>query len=218
MQVVEREHDRAVAREQVEQVAHRAVRAVAVVGEHAAGRVRPAHGRQDLGEVVGGGQLELLRGDVRVQRVGPHAERLAALELGGRAREHEVAASLAAIAQLVQQARLADAGLALDRDRAGRAGVQRVERGVELLELRLAPHDRTGLSGHLAREITSVQGVGGFRVRPRCSRVAGRRGCRACRANQPKGPTCIRHATSQPALDAGALSTARPPSSAGSPS
>jgi hypothetical protein len=49
-----------------------------------------------------------------------------------------VAARLGAVAQLAQQARLADPRLALDRDARRRARVQRLEGRVEPLEFGLA--------------------------------------------------------------------------------
>ena len=54
-------------------------------------------------------QVELLRGDVCIQRVDPDAERQLSLELRRRAGEHEEAVRLGAAAQRAEQVCLADA-------------------------------------------------------------------------------------------------------------
>ena len=149
------------------------MRSVALVGDRSAGAVaaRP-HGRDDLGELVhelGAPRLvevELLRGDVRIERVDPDAERQVALELRRRAGEHEEAALLGAAAQLGEQVRLADARLALDRDAGRRPGRQRVERRVELLELGLAP-DRCGAEFDWHRDGHPTRFGARFRESPR---------------------------------------------------
>ena len=95
--------------------------AVALVGDRTDGRSGWASERREdlreLGDRLGvpcGLQAQLLRGDVCVESVDPDAERQIALELRRRTRQHEPATFLGAIAQLGEQARLADAGLALD--------------------------------------------------------------------------------------------------------
>ena len=75
---------------------------------------RREYAREVAPEILG--RVEIMRLDVGVERVDPHAERQVALELGGRAREHQVAALLGLPPQLGQQPGLADARLAFDRD------------------------------------------------------------------------------------------------------
>ncbi len=163
VQVVEHEHERPVRGEQLEQRADRAVHAVALVGEAVARRpLRRRRARQDAAELAR--QLgaprrvgaQLLRGDVGVERVDPDAERQVALELGRRAAEHEVPALLGAFAQLAEQARLADPGLALDRDAGPFSPRQRVQGHLDLVELAMAPHQRAGAAvrGHEGHEHT----------------------------------------------------------------
>ncbi len=157
VQVVEHQHERLRAREQAEQPLRGAVDAVALVGDRLPHRrARAALRRQQRGQLVEQlgvprlGEPEVVRRDVGVQRVGPDAERQVALELGRRAREHQAAALLGAPAQLAEQARLPDPRLALDGDAAGAPVAERLQRRVDLRELRLAP-DRpsgAGLEGH----------------------------------------------------------------------
>ena len=89
---------------------------------------------------------EVLRDHIRVEGVDPDAERHLALELGGSAREHDVAALLGARAELCEQARLADARLAFQSDVGRPAIAESVERRVELLELGLASNESWCLS------------------------------------------------------------------------
>src|SRR6185369_7320063 len=95
----------------------------------------------DLRELVDGVRIpfvfevELLRRDVRIERVDPDAEGQIALELGRRSSQHDAAALLGEAAQLGEQARLADARLALDGDAHRSVSRQRIERSLELLEL-----------------------------------------------------------------------------------
>src|SRR6266511_3048941 len=129
---------RTIGREQLEQLAHCTVGAVALVCDGCPGSVgRAAQRGEDVGELVGPTvvQAELLRGDVRVERVDPEAERQVALELGRRPRQDEVTAILGTTAQVREQTRLADAGLALHGGADRLPARQRVERVVELPEL-----------------------------------------------------------------------------------
>ena len=157
MQVVERQDERALVGQVLEQAPHRPVHAEPLVGERAGRRrARAAQRRQDGGQLVDQArlaalaQLVLLGGDVGVQRVDPDAEGQLALELGGGAGQHQEAALLGAPAQLAQQLRLADPRLALDGQEAGRALAERVQRGVEASQLGLAPDGRpgAGVRGH----------------------------------------------------------------------
>ena len=86
----------------------------------------------------------LLGGHVGIERIRPDAERHVALELGGRAGQHQVAAPLPALAQLGEQPRLADSGLALGAEVRRAAVRQRVECPLELIELCLAPNGFSG--------------------------------------------------------------------------
>ena len=146
MQIVEQHHQRPIDREQLQQHPDRTVSAVALVGDRTDGRSGcTLEGREDLRElgdrlgVPCDLQAQFLRGDMCVEGVDPDAERQIALEFRRRTREDEPAAFLGAIAQLGQQTRLADAGLALDRH-ADRALVGNgVQCPLEQLELRLAP-------------------------------------------------------------------------------
>ncbi len=145
MEVVQHQHERARLREPLEQGAHRAVRPVALVrqrgprlpagaaeaGQHAGELVQ----QRGVPPVARGG---LLGGHIRVEGVRPDPERNVALELGGRPGQHHVPARVRALAQLGEQASLADSGLALGADEGGRALGQRVERPFELIELCLA--------------------------------------------------------------------------------
>ena len=127
MQVVEDQQQRS---QLAEQPADRAVHAMALV----AARGVAAHRRQHAGEVA---ILELLRGDVGVQRVDPDAVGPVALELGARAGEDHVAARLSPRAELGEHARLADPRLPLDRHAPAGAQIR-----VEPRELRAAADDR----------------------------------------------------------------------------
>jgi hypothetical protein len=95
VQVVELDHERPLLGEQLEEPPHRAVRAVALVRDRSAA-VGATQRRQDAAQLarqVGVPALPLRR-DVVVERVDEHAVRQLALELGGGAGEHQVAAPL----------------------------------------------------------------------------------------------------------------------------
>jgi hypothetical protein len=158
-----------------QQHADRAVGAVALVGDRVAnGRGGTSQRGEDLGELLHQlgiprrVQVELLGGDVGVQRVRPNAEWQVALELRRGSRQDQAASLLGTAAQLGKQARLADAGLALHRHAGQRPRRHRLERRFELPELRFAPDRPPGadLDGHGANERTPVQGRR-FRDRPR---------------------------------------------------
>jgi hypothetical protein len=123
---------------------------VALVGERRRGRPAVASQRRqdpdELAEQLGvaiGVQAEVLRGDVRVERIRPDAERQLALELRGGAGEDEVLALVGERPQLREQARLADARLAVDGQPPGTARLEVVERAGQLRELRVAPEKRS---------------------------------------------------------------------------
>ena len=143
VQIIEQQHQRSIGREQLEQLPHRSVSAVSLVSDRVgrSGPSRARHRRQHAGELSDRLavprllQAELLRGDVSVESVDPDAERQIALELGRRPGQHETAPRLGAIAQLTEQARLADSRLALQRHADQAALRQRVECRIEQLEL-----------------------------------------------------------------------------------
>jgi hypothetical protein len=74
-------------------------------------------------------------GDVCVKSIDPDAERQITLDLGRRPGQHQAAPHLGAIAQLTEQTRLADSGLALQRHADQAALRQGIERRIEQLEL-----------------------------------------------------------------------------------
>jgi hypothetical protein len=126
LEVVEQDDQRRAAGELLEQRAHRAVRAVALVLQR--GRRRRARGRdgrehaRELGHAVAEHALHPVGSepvDVVVERVDPDAERQVALELSAAAGEHDAALLLGAAGELLEQAGLADPGLAAQRDEAG---------------------------------------------------------------------------------------------------
>ena len=81
---------------------------------------------------------EILRYDVRIEGVHPDAERHLALELRRGARQHHVPAALGQRTELVEHARLADAGLPLERHIRGLAPAQGIENRLERSALILA--------------------------------------------------------------------------------
>ncbi len=141
LQVVEQHDDRRAAGELLQQRAHGAVCAIALVlqrgrrrgvagvdgGEHAGELGDPVaeHPLQPVGPEPGG---------VVVERVDPHAERQVALELRAAAGQHGAAALAPAPCQLLQHARLADAGLAAERHVPGIAP-EALERGRDRCQL-----------------------------------------------------------------------------------
>ena len=144
MQVVEHDDEWPVLREELEQLPRGAVRAVALVGDGSGRALARSPRRGDdlaeLGHEIRAPvlvQVELLRGDVCVHRIGPHAERHLALELRRRASKDETALLLRPVAHLCEQVGLADPRLALDGDACRRRRIEGRERIVELLQLRL---------------------------------------------------------------------------------
>ena len=85
---------------------------------------------------------QLVRADVGVERVDPDAVGEVALELGGGAREDEVALRLGPLAQLAQEPRLADPRVAGDGQARQAILLEGAERLPELLELGLPPDQR----------------------------------------------------------------------------
>ena len=169
VQVVEHEHERPVARRAARAArAPRGARGSARRRPLRSRRRRPSQRREDLAElgdelgVPAVLEVELLRGDVGVERVDPDAERQVALELGRRAGEHEVAALLGAAAQLGEQPRLADARLALDRDARLRASppARRAPRRAAPARARARRSARRWIRCAPAQQPTPVRGRG----------------------------------------------------------
>ena len=140
LHVVEPEHERAGARQPLEEVAQRPVHAVAV-GRSALAEQRK---RLRIGEAEPREPPVVEPAQVRIDRLGPHRIRQVLLELRGRRAEHE--AVVRRRAQLGEQPRLSDARLARDRHDAAGAGPQAGERAVERLDLARAA-DQTGHRG-----------------------------------------------------------------------
>ena len=141
VEVVEHDDQWAIPREELEQLSHGPVGAVPLVGNGAALALGgPVQGRKDVAELPRVlraprfPELELLRGDVGVQRVGPDPVRQVPLELRRRATENERPALLPPAFQLGEEMCLADPGLAVERDAGRFPYIQGVERRVELLQ------------------------------------------------------------------------------------
>ena len=83
-----------------------------------------------------------MRADVGVEGIDPDAVGEVALELRGRAREDEVPLRLGPLAQLAQEAGLADPGVAGDGEAGEAILVEGAERLPELIELGLPPDQR----------------------------------------------------------------------------
>ena len=148
VQVVQHEHQGTVGGQQREQRADRPMAAVALVGHglpaRAAGGTQRGEDLAELEDDVQRLQVEPVRRDVRIERVRPDAEGKIALELRRHAGEHQAPTLLRAAAELGEQARLADPGLALDRHARRRPAGQRAQHRVELSELGVASDDRPG--------------------------------------------------------------------------
>ena len=119
VQIVQHEHERPVVRQQLEQLANGAITPVALVGTRDAlhgvlSRQRGEHGCEVVAHIVGEPReaLRLEPSQVVVECVDEDPERQVALELGGGAGEHELAALVRAAGELGEQACLADTRLA----------------------------------------------------------------------------------------------------------
>ena len=151
VQVVQHEHERTVGAQQLEQPADRAVAAVTLISHRVpapeAGRTQRGKDLAELEDDVrrpDGLQIERLRRDMRIERVRPDAEREIALELRRHAVEHQAPVLLRALAQLGEQARLADARLTLDRHTRRRPAHQHAQHRIERCKLGVASDDRPG--------------------------------------------------------------------------
>ena len=157
VQVVEHEHERLPRRELLEQRAHGAVAAVALVLERqpASARERRQRG-EDVRELAADVVVEVGESarpepaHVLVERVDEDGEGQVALELGGRAREHEVPGRVGAGRDLGQETRLADARLADEQRRRRAALIEIGQDAVERTELLGAPDEMVGLGGHVS--------------------------------------------------------------------
>ena len=185
MEVVEDEHERLRRCQPFEQLSHGSVDPVALALESdgvGASEVRKR--REDprelrphlLGEVAEATRLGALH--VLVERLDEHPEGDVALEVRGRAPEHDVPARVGASGDLGQEPRLADPGGAHHLDGARSAGRQPVEGVVEPPELVLAAYE-----GVCDREDEPSDDL---RVLPRCR--GARRRARWSHAQPPPPP------------------------------
>jgi hypothetical protein len=137
VQVVEHDQQRRLARQQLQQRAHRRVHAMALVQQRRRrlardARAQPRQDRRQRGDDAGVERVGQLRmgADVVVERVDPDGEGEVGLELGRAAGQHERAALARAVRQLADEAALADAGLACQRGGVGPVvGERRLQRG-----------------------------------------------------------------------------------------
>ena len=148
VEVVQDEHHRLGRREPFEQLAHCAIRSVAL------GLDRDATAAPDRGEHLSQlapdvvlepaqpARVDAL--DVRVESVDEDPERDVSFELGGRPAQHDVPPGIRAIRQLSQQPGLADPRGADDLDGPRVSGRELVERVVEPPQLRNAPYEVCG--------------------------------------------------------------------------
>jgi hypothetical protein len=155
VEVVEHEHERLRRRELLEQRAHGAVAAIALVLErHLATARERRQRRKDVRElrldvVLEGGQpIRSEASHVLVERIDEDRERQVALELGGRAREDEVVSGIGANRQLGQEARLADARLADEQDRGRATLIELGQDSIQRAQLLRAPDEVVGSQGH----------------------------------------------------------------------
>ena len=156
---------------------------VALVAERgASGGRREGHRGQDLSQLgshvlTEGVQAPRLEGlDILVQGVHEHPEGQVALELGRPPRQHQGPSGVGAGAQLGQQARLADTGLARQFDGGRDASAQVVQGAVEDPELRGSADDLMDGSpheSHPVRNAIPAPGVLGRAARARIGDGAG---------------------------------------------
>ena len=184
LEVVEQDHDRRRGGEVLEQRADGAVGAVALVLQGGRGRrVARADRRQHAGELrdaVAEHPLEPVLaepGGVVVERVDPDAERQVLLELGAAAGQDHAAALGAAIGELLEHPRLADAGLAADGDEA-RVAPEAGQRSRDGRQLPPAADERAlgpGVGHRPTVPATVTAGLRRFRRRPAPARRRRRR-------------------------------------------
>ena len=155
VEIVEHEHERLRRPELLEQRAHGAVAAIALVLERdlAVARQR-RQGRKHVRElrahvVLQAGEARRAeRSHVLVERVHEDRERQVALQLGSRACEHQVPLCVRARAELGEEAGLADSRLADDQDGDRAALVELRQRPIERAQLLGAPDEVGGLQRH----------------------------------------------------------------------
>ena len=138
VEIVEEEHQWRGRRQPLEELANRPVTAVALVLERRPGR-RPEPGEcgqndRQLGSDVVVERIEAARLEPRhvlVERIDEHPERQVSLELRGRPVEDERPTRVSTSRELTEEARLADARLAHQRERGRPPGFGLGESGVE---------------------------------------------------------------------------------------
>ncbi|HEX6024175.1 MAG TPA: hypothetical protein VFZ00_19450 [Solirubrobacter sp.] len=191
VQVVEDQHERRVSCEQLEQLADRAMGAIALVVRHGrlAGRERVQR-RKDPREhgprvVVERFELPLVKiGDVRVERVDEHPERKLPIKLGGAAGEHQHPPFRGLALELGEQARLAHPGIARQFDRQELPlALDRRHRFAKRFDLGSAPDDRLDGLKHSPSPRASITGATGRGGSSAAARRGG--GVRRCRRRFP---------------------------------
>ena len=155
MDVIEGEHQRLGGRQPLDQLAHGAMRAVALVlrdGAAARRRIRERrqHERKLAAHLIAQGRHEprVQSGDVLVEGVDEDPERQVALQLGCAAAQNDAAAGVGALGELGQQAGLADPRLALDRERHRPTVAQLAERAIDCVQFGGTPDKWVGDLGH----------------------------------------------------------------------
>ena len=165
MQVVQHEHERTVGGQQRKQRADRPMTAIALSGHRPpapdAGRTQRGKDLAELEDDVQwpqGLQIERLRRDVQIECVRPDAEWEIALELRRHAVEHQAPMLLRALAELGEQAGLADARLTLDRHGPRPPAREHAQHRIELCELGVASDDRPGkgVGAHPGASLTPI--------------------------------------------------------------
>ncbi len=155
VEIVEEQHQWRGRRQALEQLAHRPVTAVALVLERRPGR-RPEPGEcgqneRQLGSDVVVERLEAARLEPRhvlVERIDEHPEGQVSLELRGRPVEDQRPTRVSTSRELTEQARLADARLAHQREGARPPGFGLGESGIEHAASLGAPNEVLATRDH----------------------------------------------------------------------
>ena len=173
VQVVEYTHHRLTDRQPLDEAGDRAMHPEPFLGRN--GIVDRAAERLQRREHRGQGALPVHRQpfhrvfvqrlEVVVERVDDHTERQVDLELGRGALEHQAIASVCHVGGLVQQAGLADPGLARHHHEPRLSLARGIERRRKAPDLDLAPEEQVHGATLLATREGSAKSQGGRRVR-----------------------------------------------------
>jgi hypothetical protein len=146
VQVIEHQHERLAARQQLQQRAHGAMAAVALVlRRDLPSRRQRRQRREDRRQLRPHAILEIIepprvqRLEVLVERIDEDPERQVLLQLRRGPRQHQMSSRVRARGELGEQARLTDAGLAHQLDRHRAATFELLDEPVERAELRGPP-------------------------------------------------------------------------------